>query len=191
MTSSFLTTADLVILSLIIVSILIGVLRGLIKESISLVTWVLAIVLAGMFASPLAQHLTFTKEMLIRTVCAFTLIFVSTVFVGALINYMIGTFVRKTPFNTADRILGSVFGLLRGMVFVTVLILIAGLTPLPETPKWQQSFFVARFEGLAIWLKDSLPQENAQWFHFPNENKNGQESQISLMPSTSEDKIIE
>lgn len=191
MTSTLFTTGDLMIIGLIIISILIGVMRGLVKESISLVTWVLAIILAGTFASSLAEHMTFTKEVLIRTVAAFLIIFVSTVFVGALVNYLIGTFVRKTPFNTADRVLGSLFGLLRGVVFVTILILIAGLTPLPETPKWQQSFFVARFEGLAIWLKDSLPQENAQWFHFPNDPKKDEgESQISLMPSA-EEKIVE
>jgi len=162
-------TPDLVIAGIIVLSILIGILRGLVKESISLVTWIVAICLAVMYSEPLSTHMTFTSVGFVRNLTAFLLIFVGTVFVGALINFAIGGFIRKTPFSLPDRVLGSLFGLLRGMVFVTILVLLGGLTPFPETPWWKNSYAVSHFQELAIWLKDRLPDENAKVFNFPTE----------------------
>lgn len=164
-------TPDIVITSVVLLSIFIGIARGFIKESISLITWVVAIALSVMFSNSLAAHMTFTKVTLIRTLAAFLIIFVSTVFLGAIINYMVGLLVRKTPFSTADRALGSLFGLFRGIVVVTLLVLIAGLTPLPEENWWQQSYTISRVQVLAKWLKDQLPEENAKAFHFSDEIK--------------------
>lgn len=162
-------TPDLIIVSLICLSILIGIARGFVKESISLITWVVAIGLSMLFTSDLASFMTFTKIPLVRMISAFLVIFVGIIFVGAIINFLIGVFIRKTPFSIPDRILGSIFGLLRGIVFVTILVLLGGLTPFPETPWWQESYAVSRFQELAIWLKEQLPEDNAKVFHFPGE----------------------
>jgi membrane protein required for colicin V production len=166
-------TPDFVILGLILLSILIGIIRGLIKESISLITWVVAITLAVLFASPFSQYMTFTKMAFLQTLSAFLIIFVGSVFIGAIFNFIIGSFVRKTPFSFADRILGAIFGFLRGILFVGILILLGGLTPLPTTPWWQKSYVISKFQVFAIWLKERLPEENAKAFHFGNERKKG------------------
>lgn len=159
-------TADIIIIGIIMVSILIGVVRGFIKELISLVTWVVAIILAVMFTTPFAEHMTFSKTPFVRSLCAFILIFVSVVFVGAIINYLVGTLVRKTPFSAADRVLGSLFGVLRGIVFITILVLIGGWTQLPKAPWWQSSYFIPRVQVLSLWLKEQLPEEYAKTFNF-------------------------
>ena len=164
-------TPDFIIITIILASILIGVVRGFIKESISLVTWVIAICLAVLYAAPLSAHITFTKIELVRSLSAFLIIFILTVFVGALINYLVGGFIRKTPFSMPDRVLGSAFGLLRGVVLVTILVLVAGLTPLPEEEWWQQSKSISHFQVFAMWLKEQLPEENAKAFHFPLEGE--------------------
>ena len=166
-------TPDFVILGLVLFSILIGIIRGLIKESISLITWAVAIALAILFASTLATYMTFTKIAFLQTLSAFLIIFVGTVFIGAILNFIIGSFVRKTPFSFADRVLGGLFGLLRGILFVGILILLGGLTPLPTTPWWQKSYVISQFQDFAIWLKERLPEENAKAFHFGNEKKKG------------------
>lgn len=165
---------DLAIVVIILLSIFIGIIRGLIKESISLVTWLVAIMLAVLYSSGLSEHMTFTQISLVRSLTAFLLIFVGTVFVGAIFNYLVGSFIRKTPFSIPDRILGSAFGLLRGVVFVTILTLLAGLTPLPDESWWQESYALSRFQVLAIWLKDRLPDEHAQAFRFPSDDIKGQ-----------------
>ena len=171
MEENLLSTPDLIIAGVILLSILIGVVRGFIKESISLITWIVAICLAIMYASPLSAHISFTKSPLVHTLTAFLLIFVGMVFVGALINYMISSLIRRTPFSIPDKVLGSLFGLMRGIAFVTILVLLGGLTPLPEEGWWQQSYSIARLQVLAVWLKERLPEENAKVFHFADENK--------------------
>lgn len=164
-------TPDLIIVVMIFLSILIGVVRGFVKESISLITWVVAIGLSMMFTNGLAEYMSFSKIPLVRMISAFLIIFVGTIFVGAIINFLMGVFIRKTPFSVPDRILGSIFGLLRGFVFVTILILLGGLTPFPETPWWKGSYTVVHFQSLAIWLKEQLPEDNAKVFRFPEEEK--------------------
>lgn len=158
---------DIIIISVIALSIIIGLFRGFVKELISLATWILAIVLAVVYSGPLAQKMTFTQEPFIQTIAAFFVIFIVTVIIGAVVNYVIGRLVRNTPFSAADRILGSGFGLLRGVVLVTVVVLLAGLTPLTQADWWKSSFTVEKFESLAIWVKDRLPEEHAKPFKFP------------------------
>lgn len=173
-----LSTPDIVISVMIFLSVLIGIARGFIKESISLVTWLVAIAVSILYASDLSEHMTFTKVTLVRSLTAFLIIFVSIVFVGAIINYMVGTFIRKTPFSAPDRILGSAFGFFRGVAFVSILVLLAGLTPLPEAPWWQKSYMVSKFQVFAIWLKDRLPDENAKVFRFPGDPMISQEKEL-------------
>jgi membrane protein required for colicin V production len=167
------STPDLLIAGIVFLSILIGIVRGFVKELISLVTWVFAICMAALYASPLSEHITFTKIALVKNLTSFLLIFVGIVFVGAIINYVIGGLIRKTPFSVPDRVLGSIFGVLRGGFFVTILILIAGLTPFPEEDWWNESYAIGKFEVLAIWIKDRLPDENAKVFHFSQESETG------------------
>jgi len=100
-------TPDFLLVTIVIVSILIGIYRGLIKESISLITWISAIVLAIIFTGPLATYMTFTEAELVRSLCAFLLIFVGVIFIGALLNLGVGLFIRKTPFHLPDKVLGS------------------------------------------------------------------------------------
>lgn len=169
---------DILILTVIIVSILIGLFRGLIKESISLATWVLAVVLAVVFSGPFSNVLTFTKEPFIRTIAAFFIIFILTVLVGSIINFFIGKLIRSTPFSSPDRVLGGAFGLLRGVVIVTIVVLLAGLTPLTKADMWTSSYSVEKFEVLALWVKDRLPEEHAKPFKFP-ERKSEVKSQKS------------
>ena len=157
---------DLVIAGLIVVSILIGFFRGFVKELISLVTWVVAVFLAVMYTTPLSAYMTFTKMALLRSLVAFLLIFIGTVFIGAIFNFIVGAFVRSTPFSLADKVLGSAFGFLRGLVFVTILILLGGLTPLPQATWWKKSSMVSEFQVLAVWFKEQLPEEHGKNFHF-------------------------
>lgn len=159
---------DIIIVCVIVLSIMIGLFRGFVKELISLTTWILAIILAVAYSGSMSSLMTFSKEPFIQTVAAFFLIFITTVIIGAIINYVIGLLVRKTPFSAPDRVLGSGFGLLRGVVIVTVVVLLSGLTPLTKAEWWTSSYSVEKFETLAIWVKDRLPEEHAKPFNFPD-----------------------
>ena len=70
--------------------------------------------------------------------------------------------VEKTGLSGTDRMLGIIFGIGRGAVIVSVLVLLAGLTPVPQDPWWSQSTFIPHFESLALKIQELLPPDIAQ-----------------------------
>lgn len=152
--------ADYFILGLIGLSMLLSLWRGFIKEALSLATWVVAFVVAWSFSGLFAERLTPWIELpSARAVAAFAGLFLIVLILGALVNFLIGQLVSKTGLSGTDRILGTVFGVARGVVIVAVLVLLAGVTPLPRDPWWQASQLMPHFERVALWLADFLPAE--------------------------------
>ncbi len=156
---------DLVIIGIILVSTLISLVRGFIKESISLASWILAGFIAFRYFAPLGEILSpYIESPTLRTGSAFSILFVSTLIIGAIINFMASQMVSKTGLSGTDKTLGMVFGAARGVLIVTMVVLLAGLTPMPSEPWWQESTMVEYFTKLAGWLKDILPQDIASRF---------------------------
>jgi len=102
----------------------------------------------------------------IRDVSAFAILFVVTVLVGGLVNYLAGQLVAKTGLTATDRVLGMLFGIARGIVIVAVLVLLAGLTALPEDPWWQEALLLEHFQDMALWLRSFLPANIAENIRF-------------------------
>lgn len=156
---------DLVIVGIIALSLLISLFRGFIKESISLATWIVAIWLAWIFHPQLAELMVdWINAPTVRLGVAFAALFVATLIVGGLINFVLGQLVERTGLSGTDRSLGAVFGIARGVLVVAVLVLLAGLTPLPKEPFWQQSALLGYFQDMAIWMRGFLPPEIASNF---------------------------
>lgn len=161
------TLVDILIVVVVLLSALVSLWRGFVRELISLVTWVAAFGVAMLYA----QHLDgvfadFISTPSLRVVLAFFLLFLVTLMIGALINNLAGQAVKKTGLSGLDRALGVVFGGFRGVVIVAVLVLLAGLTLLPEDPWWQASMFLPWFEAIAIMMTDFLPADMAGHFQF-------------------------
>lgn len=160
--------ADYFIVILIAVSTLIGLWRGLLREVISLATWAAAIAIAFLFSEDGATHLTpYIDLPSIRVAVAFGGLFLATLLIGGLIGILASQLVHYTGLTGTDRVLGMAFGLARGGVIIAVLVLAAGLTPLPKDPWWQQALLLRHFQEAAIWLRDFMPPDIAQHFHFP------------------------
>jgi membrane protein required for colicin V production len=169
MTHSYLP--DLIALGLVVISILISLARGFVKELISVLSWVLAAWLSVRHSQALSKYITFTDVQSLRVFLAFLIIFVVMVFIGATFNFMIGQFVRKTPFSAADRVLGMVFGAVRGVLILSVLVLLGGLTALPRDTWWQDSYAIEKVQKISIWMKGFLPSEVAHYFNFSPQKK--------------------
>lgn len=151
---------DLVIIGIILISALISLVRGFVKESISLVSWILAGFIAFRYFSALAELLLpYVESPTIRTGVAFSVLFVFTLIVGAIINFMASQMVSKTGLSGTDKTLGMVFGAARGVLIVTLIVLLGSLTPMPEEAWWQDAGTIKYFSQLANWLKDILPQD--------------------------------
>lgn len=154
------TVVDVVVIFVICLSALFSLIRGFVKEAISLATWVIAIWIAATFAPRLAEVLPASLESeAVRQAVGFGVLFVLTLMVGALINMLVNQVVKKTGLSGADRIFGVVFGVLRGGLIIVVFVVIGGMTPLPETDWWQTSVLLQWFENAAIVLKEYIPED--------------------------------
>lgn len=150
--------ADYTILAVLGLSILISLMRGFVREALSLITWVAAFWVAFTFYGILAEMLQNSIHSDgMRMAVAFGGLFLVTLILGALINYLIGQLVDKTGLSGTDRMLGVLFGFGRGVLLVTVLLLLARLTPMPEEPWWKTSVVISHFKPAEMWLKGYLP----------------------------------
>jgi membrane protein required for colicin V production len=103
---------------------------------------------------------------MIRDVAGFAVIFIFTLVVGAIINFIMSQLVSKTGLSGTDKALGVVFGAARGVLIVTMVVLLASLTPMPEASWWQDSASVGFFQQLAEWLKGIIPADAVDKFSF-------------------------
>ncbi|MCZ6578578.1 MAG: CvpA family protein [Gammaproteobacteria bacterium] len=156
---------DLIIIAIIVISALISLVRGFVKESISLASWVVAGFIALRYFTALADLLEpYIESPTIRSGTGFAILFVCSLIVGAVINFMASQLVSKTGLSGTDKSLGVVFGAARGIIIVIMLVLLAGLTPMPSESWWKESTMVEYFASMASWIKDILPDDVASRF---------------------------
>lgn len=158
---------DYILLLVIAVSALLSLWRGFIMEAISLISWLAALWVAVVFFQDLASLMQeWIDTPSIRDVTAFAILFVGTVLIGGLLNYLAGQLVAKTGLSATDRVLGMLFGIARGVVIVAVMVLLAGLTALPQDPWWHEARLLGHFQDMALWLRSFLPVNIAENIRF-------------------------
>lgn len=153
---------DYAIAGIVAISAVAGLVRGFIKEAFALATWIVAIWVGMQYSrdlSPILQNTVSYPSA--RIALAFAILFFATLILGGLINFLLSQLVEKTGLTGSDRLVGMGFGIVRGAVLVAVLVMLAGLTPLPEDPWWKQSLLIPPFQSLAVWLKDHIPSSLA------------------------------
>jgi membrane protein required for colicin V production len=151
---------DYAILSIIALSVLISIIRGFTKEALSLAGWIVAAWVALNFsekAEPLLRD--YIEIPSIRLLVAFVALFIVTLFLAALVNYLVSQAVKKTGLSGTDRMIGIFFGVARGIVIVAVLVMAAGMTPLPQDPWWAESQLIHYFESIAQYISQFLPDD--------------------------------
>ena len=156
------TAVDYAIFAVIVLSAVISVVRGFVREALSLAGWVLAIWLALSFTQDLALLLEdYLPVPSARLAVAFFVLFFLTLLLTGLVNFLAGQLVDKTGLSGTDRALGVVFGIARGGVIVAILVLLAGFTALPRDIWWSESQVLHHFQELAVWLRGFLPPDIA------------------------------
>ncbi len=167
--------ADYIILGIIAISILVGAIRGFIKEAFSLAVWAAAFLVAFQYSGALAMQLENHIELpSARTSLAFAGLFLSVLLVGGLVTFLVGKLVEKTGLSGTDRLLGGVFGGVRGLVLVLAMMLVAGLTPVPQDPWWQQSRTIQSLMPLAEWSAQFLPDYILEHLELTPDEKEGE-----------------
>jgi len=159
--------ADYLIVGIVGVSAVIALWRGFMREAISLASWVVAVWVALAYAGRLQTYLEpYIEVPSIRLGIAFALLLVVTLILGALLGVLMQKLVHSTGISGTDRVLGLVFGLGRGVLVVALIVLLAGLTPIPQDPWWQQSILIPHFEIVATRTRGLLPPEVAGLFGY-------------------------
>lgn len=156
---------DSTILGLIGISSVISIIRGFIREAMSLVVWVAALWVTISFSgrlSELFQH--HIHSSLIRTAAAAVVLFFGSLIVGAILNSLITLLVDKTGLSSTDRVLGIIFGVARGVLVVSVLILIAQFSTIPASNSWRESFLIPHFKPMEQWLQELMEEESQVYF---------------------------
>ena len=153
---------DYAILAVIGISALISLVRGFVKEAVSLIVWISAFFVASTFYLNLSTLLTNISDQLLRNAASIAILFISTLVLGAMVNYIIGQLVSKTGLSGTDRVLGIVFGALRGvLVIAAVLFFMDAFTPASSSSWWQSSLLVPEFTLIVEWFFEYLKQSSS------------------------------
>jgi membrane protein required for colicin V production len=146
--------ADYVLIGLVAFSCIAGLMRGLLREVISLATWLLAIAIAWRFSDLLEPHLGgLMAGHAVRPWAARVIIFLAIMLIGTAIGAIISHFVRLSIFNALDHGLGMLFGLLRGVVVIGLLVMLCHTLQLQREGWYRQSLLLPVGERIADVLR--------------------------------------
>jgi membrane protein required for colicin V production len=157
---------DLALLALLLVSVVIGLWRGLLFEVMSLAGWIAAYICAQALGAQLAPHLPFgAPGSAPQVAAAFVIVFVLALIVWSLLSSLLRRLIQASPLSGLDRLLGAAFGLLRGVLIALVIVTVVQLMPLAKAPAWQASHGVVGLQTILAGLRPWLPAEVAR--HLP------------------------
>lgn len=151
---------DYGILGFILLSTLIGLRRGFAREVFSMVALGASIMVAFIFsdqAAPLFQNYIPLPSM--RHMAAFAALLIGMLIIMAILNYILMTVISMTDVGGIDLLLGMLFGIARGVVMIMAFVFLAGFTPFPQDPWWQESKIIPQFRVMAGWNCRFLPQD--------------------------------
>jgi len=158
---------DYAVIGIVLLSLVLGLWRGVVSELIALAAWVLAIMAALEFGAPTGQFLfAGIADPAIRALAGCALVFVGVLVVMALLRLAVHSMVKALGLSLSDRLLGMFFGLARGVLVVMALVAAGGLTSAPQQPWWKQATLAQPLETAVLVAKPWLPDDLAKRIRF-------------------------
>ena len=158
---------DYVIIGLISIGLIKGMLRGFSLEIYSLLLWILAtgvgLILSRGFSVFLEASISDTVP---KIAASFALLFLITLIVGIVIRMILGESIKTDNLTFLDYLGGMIFGIVHGMLLVVILVMLAGLTALPDDLWWKDSKLLPPDQTSAIWLRDHIPSGLAEYINY-------------------------
>ncbi len=161
------TGFDFVLLAILAISAILGLLRGLLKEVLSLVAFASAFIAAIWWGPTASDWISaWVTQSFVRMAISYFCVFVVVLLSIGLVNKTLATLISKTGLSPADHGLGALFGLVRGILFVLLLVTIAGFTPLPNEIWWKQAMFSKQVVNVVQQIKLRLPSPLGEWLPY-------------------------
>src|SRR5512140_1283918 len=181
------TLFDFAVILVVGVSALVALGRGLVREVLALATWLAALVLALLYATPVARAFGgLHVSSAVTEVIGFIAVFVGVLIVGGLVARLVSGAIAAIGLGWLDRLFGAAFGVVRGLALVLLGILIAGVTDLPRRPWWQGSAWAGPLTAAALEFREWLPPGWAARLDFSPGGRPGNSSDIRVQRSSGE-----
>ncbi len=161
------TVLDLIVLLVLVLTVVRGLMRGMVDSLFSLAAWLLAFLL-GKWGALLAEPLlpTGLENPATRYFAGFALVFLAVLVVVLLAGHAVAALVRAVGLGPADKVLGGLIGMVKGLVILTGFSVAAGLTALPRTDLWKQAMLSGSLQGMAYAALPLLPRNVAKHVRF-------------------------
>lgn len=161
------TLLDYAVLIIIGFSIVLSIMRGLVREVLALAAWLMAFVAAWMFGGQVAVLMPAEiPSVELRALAGFAVTFFGVLLAMGLVAMAVSQVVKSAGLSAEDRMFGAVFGLMRGFAVVMFLVLLAGTTALPAQPFWREAVLRPLLERTAIVIKSWLPLAVSQHIRY-------------------------
>lgn len=161
------TSFDYLVLAILLISALLGLMRGLVKEVLSLCAYLAAFLGAIWWGPKVSNWLSiYIENPLLRTGVSYVVVFLVVLLLVGLLNMTLATLIDKTGLTPADHGLGALFGFMRGLLLVLVLVMLAGYTELPAEPWWTEARLSGAMVHAVQQLKQWLPPSVASWLPY-------------------------
>lgn len=155
---------DIAIIAIVVISLVVGLVRGFIREALSLFSWIAALWLAYNYATLGATYLEpYIDQPPLRVVAAFAGIFIVSLILISIASYLVYRLLSIAGITGVDRSLGTLFGLARGIIIVAILILGARFMDFTSQPWWQDSLLVSYFTPVTEFIRSLLPADLAEF----------------------------
>ncbi|GGC90366.1 CvpA family protein [Undibacterium terreum] len=161
------TIFDYLVVFILLCSVVISTMRGLVKEILSLASWVVAFVVANAFSATLAEWMPdVLPGQMARLIVAFIALFIGVRLLMSLLTMAVDAVIKAAGLSLADRGLGGLFGLARGCVIVMAAVLLCGMTSIPRQDFWKQALLSPVAESAATTIMPFLPDSVSRHVQF-------------------------
>ncbi|GAB3380176.1 CvpA family protein [Spongiibacter taiwanensis] len=151
--------ADWAIVAVISASALISLIRGFVREALSLASWAAAFFIAVAFHQPMVELMaSWVEKPYLREILAYVLLFAGTLVLGSLVTYLVAEMVKRTGLSGTDRLLGMMFGTARGLIVILALVVLLPslLNGVDQDLWWKESRLIPEFSMMGEWSEQTF-----------------------------------
>lgn len=156
------TVFDYVVLGVVLASLVLGLWRGLVGEVLALAAWILAILAAWQFGPEIGALITAIPDPGFRVLAGYAAVALGVLMLVALVRFAVRGLLKALGLSAADRALGVLFGIARGLLIVFILVAVGGMTSAPTQPWWTEARLSPPLETAVLASKPWLPPEAAK-----------------------------